>query len=156
MLLLLYLFILVRLPATFSVGPCPHYSPSMHDMNREIVDWAKPETRSFTFNPDQVTYLTDSVKTSPLQTSTSGRQRLVTVIPAQATDLEDKQWLETRLEAFRALQDDVWSKTFLEGLVTSVIKPPVLPLRPEVVTCIQRSVPWHTLVTGLSAPISPA
>ncbi len=83
-----------------------------------------------------------------------GADRLVTVLSAQAADLEDEHWIENRLQAFRDLKEDVWTIDFLDGLIISSAKFLDSPPSSALVAKITGWTAWHAIVPGLDLPVS--
>ena len=123
-------------------------------MCRNVIKWADVEERHTEFSVGEARYTAIPVKTNLPNFKKPGEKCLVTVVAAQAADLEDEHWLEACLRAFQGLKDDVWTTDFLDGLLISSPKglhsPPSLAL----VANIRRHTSWHAVVPGLDLPVS--
>ena len=118
------------------------------------VKWANAEERHSEFNVGEARYTAIPVEANLPNLDDLGEQCLVTLILAQAADLEDEHWLETCLQTFEGLQDDVWTTAFLDGLLISTPKSLNSPLSSALVASIERYTSWHTVVPGLDLPVS--
>ncbi|KAF2110372.1 amidase signature domain-containing protein [Lophiotrema nucula] len=83
-------------------------------------------------------------------------ESLVTVITTKdARELDDDTWLEKKLDAFRSLEDDVWTPDFLEGLLISTPDPSSSPPSPGLLATIRRLTFWHAITSTLNVPTGP-
>ena len=106
------------------------------------------------FNIGEARYAAIPVKADLPDFKRPEKKYLVTVIPAQAADLEDEHWLETCLRAFQDLKDDVWSTDFLDGILISSPRGVNTLLSFPLVANMKRHTPWPTIVPGLDLPVS--
>ncbi len=125
-----------------------------NSMRQNVVKWANVEERHSEFNVGEARYTAIPVKANLPNLDKPGEKCLVTVVPAQAADLEDEHWLETCLRAFRGLKDDVWTPDFLDGLLISTPKSLYSPPSSGLVANIRRYTSWHAIVPGLDLPVS--
>ncbi len=123
-------------------------------MTRNMIKWANAQERHFEFNIGEARYTARPVKAGLPNLNSHAKQCLVTLLPAQARDLDDENWLETNLRAFRGLQDDVWTNDFLDGLIISTLTPLPSSPSPALAANIRRLTSWHAIVPGLDLPVS--
>lgn len=96
-------------------------------------------------------YISKPVKDLSLP-HTDAKQSLITLIEAEAADLEDENWLEITLGIFRG--DDVWTADFLEGVLISTSKPLMSAPSPTLIASIARLSSWHAMMVGLNLPVN--
>ena len=106
------------------------------------------------FNVGEARYTAIPMKANLSDINIPGADRLVTVLSAQAADLENEHWLDNCLQAFRDLKEDVWTYDFLDGLIIS--SPQFLDSPPSsaLVAKITGRTAWHAIVPGLDLPVS--
>ena len=125
-----------------------------NSMDRNVVKWPNVEERHPVFNVGEARYTAIPVEANLPNLDIPGADRLVTVLSAQAADLEDEHWIENCLHAFRDLKEDVWTIDFLEGLIISSPKSLDSPPSSALVAKITGWTAWHAIVPGLDLPVS--
>ena len=91
-------------------------------MDRNVAKWPNVEERHPVFYVGEARYTAIPVKANLPDLKIPGADCLVTVLSAQAADLEDEHWLNNCLQAFREMKEDVWTYDFLDGLIISFPK----------------------------------
>ena len=112
------------------------------------------EAQHTVFNIGEARYAAIPMKVDIPDFKRPEKKYLVTVIPAQAADLENEHWLKICLRAFQDLKDDVWSTDFLDGLLLSTPKGMDTLLSFPLVANMKRHTSWPTIVPGLDLPVS--
>ena len=123
-------------------------------MDRNVVKWPNVEERHPVFNVGEARYTAIPVEANLQNLEIPGADRLVTVLSASAADLEDENWIDNCLHAFRDLKEDVWTIDFLDGLIIS--SPQFLDSPPSsaLVAKITGWTAWHAIVPSLDLPVS--
>ena len=121
-------------------------------MDRNV--WPNVEERHPVFFVGEARYTAIPVKANLPDLKIPGADRLVTVLTAQAADLENEHWLDGCLQAFRDMKEDVWTYDFLDGLIISSPKFLDSPPSSALVAKITGRAAWHAIVPGLDLPVS--
>ena len=121
-----------------------------NSMSRNVTQWPNVEERHPVFNVGKARYTAIPVKADLPDLKIHRADRLVTVLSAQAADLEDENWLQNCTQAFWDLGEDVWTGDFLDGLIINSDTPPSSAL----VAKITGRAAWHRIVPGLDLPVS--
>jgi hypothetical protein len=126
-------------------------------MHRKTDEKSNLRQHHYDFKVGNASYIAWPVRTGlPLIDKANKECSLVTLITAQAEDIQDEKWLETTLRAFRTTRDDVWSAEFLDGLLLDVQGPDMeSSLSPALVEGLQHLASWYAVLTGLGLPVGP-
>ena len=116
--------------------------------------WPNVEERHPVFFVGEARYTAIPVKANLPDFKIPGADRLVTVLSAQAADLENEHWLDGCLQAFRDLKEDVWTYDFLDGLIISSSQSLDSPPSSALVAKITGRTAWHAIVPGLDLQVS--